>query len=47
LNAGVALALKVSGEGSDEQVLTSEPEASLWLQLKARLLGGFVPEGWL
>jgi putative cardiolipin synthase len=37
----------VSGEGRDEQVLTSEPEASPWLQLKARLLGGFVPEGWL
>ena len=37
----------VAGEGENERVLTSEPEASLWLQLKARVLGGLVPEGWL
>ena len=37
----------VTGEGADEKVWTSEPEASLWLRFKARLLGGLVPEGWL
>jgi putative cardiolipin synthase len=37
----------VSGEGGDETVLLDEPEAGPWLQLKARVLGNFVPEGWL
>ena len=37
----------VTGTGMDRRVLTSEPEAGWWLQLKARLLGGLVPEGWL
>jgi len=37
----------VTGEGADEKVWTSEPEAGLWLRFKARLLGGLVPEGWL
>ena len=37
----------VSGEGGGEQVLLDEPEAGPWLQLKARVLGHFVPEGWL
>ena len=37
----------VTGEGADEKVWTSEPEAGLWLRLKARLLGTLVPEGWL
>lgn len=37
----------VSGEGEFEKIWRDEPEASPWLQFKARLLGGFVPEGWL
>jgi phosphatidylserine/phosphatidylglycerophosphate/cardiolipin synthase-like enzyme len=37
----------VAGQGSSEKVLLDEPEAGAWLQLKARVLGTFVPEGWL
>ena len=37
----------VTGEGDGEKVLLDEPEAGAWLQLKARVLGNFVPEGWL
>ena len=37
----------VTGDGDGETVLLDEPEASVWLQLKARVLGHFVPEGWL
>ena len=37
----------VSGEGDTETVQSEKPEASGWLQPKARLLGNFVHEGWL
>ena len=37
----------VTGEAEGERVLVDEPEAGAWLQLKARVLGNFVPEGWL
>ena len=37
----------VTGDGTAEKILLDEPEAGTWLQLKARVLGNFVPEGWL
>ena len=37
----------VTGEGEQARVLSHEPEASWWLQLKARLLADVLPEGWL
>jgi phosphatidylserine/phosphatidylglycerophosphate/cardiolipin synthase-like enzyme len=37
----------VSGAGAQQQVLTSEPEASAWDKIKARALSLLLPENWL
>ena len=37
----------VTGDSAGEKVLLDEPEAGPWLQLKARVLGDLMPEGWL
>ena len=37
----------VSGEGSGQEILSSEPEASWWLRFKAALWRRLIPEGWL
>jgi len=36
-----------AGSGAGQRTVSSEPEASWWLQMKSRLLGSLVPEGWL